>query len=102
MVATAGPDELSNEAGCSNSKTKHPPLAEKVYCSLILVPDRTIAIANLRTLIGQHRFEEERLRTILANDPTFKDKLQARFDLEKIVKRREFQSDELERLERGW
>ena len=52
----------------------------------MVVSDRNISIANLRTLIERHKIDEQRLRTILGNDPTFKVKLQTRFDLDKLVK----------------
>jgi hypothetical protein len=59
--------------------------------------DRTRAIA-LHSLIFLGRGEERRLRAILADDPKFMVKMQARADLEKTVRIIKAQSEELERL----
>jgi hypothetical protein len=59
--------------------------------------DRTRAIA-LHSLIFLGRGEERRLRAILADDPKFIVKMQARADLEKVVRIIKAQSQELESL----
>jgi hypothetical protein len=62
--------------------------------------DRTRAIA-LHSLIFLGRGEERRLRAVLADDPKFMVKMQARADLEKIVRIIKAQSAELEQLRAG-
>jgi hypothetical protein len=61
-------------------------------------PPRTRAIAVLQSLIFLGRGEERRLRAILAEAPKFMVKMQARADLEKIVRIVRTQSEELEKL----
>jgi hypothetical protein len=63
--------------------------------------DRTHAIAALHSLVFLGRGEERRLRAILADAPQFMVKMQARADLEKIVRIIKAQSEELERLRAG-
>jgi hypothetical protein len=60
---------------------------------------RILAIDALRTLIGLHRWEEQRLRTILNGNPSAEARVQAEFDLERLARTRDSQSDELQRLE---
>jgi hypothetical protein len=60
---------------------------------------RTLAIATLRTLIGLHRMEEKRLRTVLANPRSPQIRMQAEFDLERVLKRIQRDEVELARLE---
>jgi hypothetical protein len=62
--------------------------------------DGTRAIA-LHSLIFLGRGEERRLRAILADDPKFMVKMQARADLEKIVRIRKVQTEELEGIRAG-
>jgi hypothetical protein len=62
---------------------------------------RILAISTLRTLIVLHQNEEKRIRAVLADIPTFKVKMQARFDLERLVREKNAQVDELAKLEAG-
>jgi hypothetical protein len=57
--------------------------------------------AALQSLIFLGRGEERRLRAILADAPKFMVKMQARADLEKIVRTTKAQLEELERLRVG-
>ena len=61
----------------------------------------TRRIANLQALVFLGRIEEKRLRAILADAPKFMVKMQARADLEKIVRMAKAQSEELETLRAG-
>jgi hypothetical protein len=60
---------------------------------------RSLSIASLRMMIGSQHFEEERLRTILGGNPPRAIRIQAEFDLERLVRTRNNQSDEIVRLE---
>ena len=64
-------------------------------------PGRILAISTLRALIVLQGNEEKRLRSVLADIPTFKVKMQARFDLERLVRKKNAQVDELANLEAG-
>jgi hypothetical protein len=59
---------------------------------------RNRTIAALQSLIFLGRGEEKRLRAILADAPKFMVKMQARADLEKLVRIAKAQSVELEKL----
>jgi hypothetical protein len=61
-------------------------------------PAHTLAISNLRAQIFLGKMEEKRLRTILADAPIFKVKLQTQFDLNRLRRNAQTQSDELARL----
>ena len=58
-----------------------------------------LAVENLRALISLGQHEEKSLRKILAGDPDFKVKIRAQFDLDKVLRRRKRQADELAKLE---
>jgi hypothetical protein len=64
-------------------------------------PHRTRVIAALQSLIFLGRDEEKRLRAILADTPKFMLKMQARADLEKIIRLTKARSEELEKLRAG-
>ena len=57
--------------------------------------------AVLQSLIFLGRGEERRLRAILTDAPKFMVKMQARADLEKIVRMTKAQLEELEKLRAG-
>jgi hypothetical protein len=61
----------------------------------------TRTIATLQSLIFLGRGEERRLRAILADAPKFMLKMQARADLEKVVRTTKAQLEELEKLRTG-
>jgi hypothetical protein len=61
-------------------------------------PTLAHAISTLLSLVFLGRFEEKRLRRILACDPAFKLKMQTRFDLERVLTKTKAQSQELEKL----
>lgn len=60
---------------------------------------RQYAITNLRALLFLSEREEERLRLILEDDPPFRFKMRTRTDLERVIRNRKNQSDELANLE---
>jgi len=60
---------------------------------------RVLAIATLRTMIDLHRNEEKKLRSILAGYLSTHVRVQAEFDLERLLRTKNSQSDELTRLE---
>jgi hypothetical protein len=62
-------------------------------------PVRSLAISNLRAQIFLGKMEEKRLRTILADGPIFKVKMQTRFDLDRLLTKSKTQSAELATLE---
>jgi hypothetical protein len=61
-------------------------------------PACTLAIRNLRAQTFLGKMEEKRLRTILADAPIFKVKMQAQFDLNKLLRNFKAHSDEPARL----
>jgi hypothetical protein len=50
-------------------------------------------------MIDLHQNEEKRLRSVLAGYPTTHVRVQAEFDLERLLRTKNAQSDELTRLE---
>jgi hypothetical protein len=59
---------------------------------------KELTVSTLHGLIFLGNQEEKKLRSILANDPPFRVRMQAKFDLEKVLRRRVQQSEELARL----
>ena len=60
---------------------------------------RTLDITTLRTLIALQQNEEEELHAILTNTASSQVRLRALFDLERVHRKINTQSDELAKLE---
>ena len=72
--------------------------AEMEYGAPIVEPERTHTISDLKAKIFLGKLDEKRLRTILADAPPFRVKMQAKFDLNKLLRDSKSYSDELARL----
>jgi hypothetical protein len=64
-------------------------------------PANKLAIATLRTLIRLHQNEEKRLRALLTDSASSSARIQAEFDLERLLRQMKAQLDELAKLEAG-